>query len=73
MAIEPCWHRIIGGQRREYEHFDAAYSGGYALSTKLSDQATQPGVPDPGSGLETWRGQVAFELTTGSRAVTVGR
>jgi hypothetical protein len=48
MAIEPCWHRIIGGQRREYEHFDAAYSGGYALSTKLSDQATQPGVPDRG-------------------------
>ena len=37
MAVEPCWHKwIIGGQRREYEHFDAAYSGGSALGQSFA-------------------------------------
>jgi hypothetical protein len=43
MAVEPCWHKwIIGGQRRENEHFDAAYSGGSALGHE--DQFPRPSL-----------------------------
>ena len=43
MAVEPCWHKwIIGGHRREYEHFDAAYSGGFALGQLRPKPRSEP-------------------------------
>ena len=55
MAVEPCWHKwIIGGHRREYEHFDAAYSGGFALGQLRPKPRSEPicgSAPIPVIGL----------------------